>query len=112
MDFSMTEEEALRYYRRGVAARRIAKAWGVSRQATMARLQKTSMRLSIPWTEVYEDRRVSTTRQPPETRDQVLWLHSLGVSQRRIAQNLKIHRATVNRIIHELGEEDDQGVDA
>jgi len=102
----MTDSEALRYYRRGGPAARIAAAWGISRQAAMLRLQRESLRAGIPWSDIYEDRRVTSTRQPPEVVQDVLHQHRLGVSQRRIAANLQLHRATVVRIIRELAEVD------
>ena len=106
MHRDMTDAEALRLYRGGIAAQRIAQAWGISRQATMYRMQRESLRAGIAWADVYEDRRVSTTRQSPEVVQDVLHQHRLGVSTRRIAANLQIHRATVVRIVRQLGEVD------
>ena len=106
MDHSMTDSEALRYYRRGIPAARIAAAWGISRQGAMHRMQRESLRAGIPWSDVYEDRRVTSTRQTPEVVQDVLHQHHLGVSQRRIARNLGVHRATVVGIIRELAEAD------
>lgn len=100
----MTDSEALRYYRRGVPAARIAQAWGISRQGAMYRMQRESLRAGIPWSDVYQDRRVTSTRQTPEVVQDVLHQHELGVSTRRIAANLSLHRNTVVRIIRQLAE--------
>jgi len=100
----MTDDEALRYYRRGVSAARIAQAWGISRQGAMYRMQRESLRAGIPWSDIYKDRRVSSTRQTPEVVQDVLHQHRLGVPQRRIAVNLNLHRNTVVRIIREMAE--------
>jgi DNA invertase Pin-like site-specific DNA recombinase len=102
----MTDSEALRHYRRGVPAARIAEAWGISRQGAMLRLQRESVRSGTAWSDVYEDRRVVSTRQSPAVVQAVLMQHRLGVSQRRIARNVGLHRNTVVRIIRELAEAD------
>jgi DNA invertase Pin-like site-specific DNA recombinase len=98
----MTDSEALQHYRRGVSAASIAAAWGISRQGAMHRMQRESLRAGIAWSDVCNDRSVSTTRLSPEVVQDVLRQHRLGVSQRRIAQNLQINRITVGRIIRAL----------